>query len=249
MQLTEEYLDQKLEELKEFHLIDADLYPSLDLYMDQVTTFMEQHLDPMRRNEEDKGLTKTMINNYAKSTLLPAPEKKKYTKEHLMLLMMIFYMKNVLSMTDIQSALEPLIGESFEARRTGTDTESLEKIYRKITEGTAEIGATVAEDAKKIRNRVSSLFPEDPELAETAFLQLFSYDMFLRKALIERMIDDRLEEQKEQKAKEAEARAAAKAEAKASAREAKLASKEAIREAKQAAKAAAQSPSSSSSLR
>ena len=234
MELTQEYLESKYRELKEFKLIDANLYPSLDLYMDQVTTFMEQHAGVMRRNEEDKILTKTMINNYAQSTLLPAPEKKKYSKEHLMLLMMIFYMKNVLSMNDIQTALTPLIGDSFEQRRQEEKEKTIEGIYRKIVEGTESIENDVEEETKKYRDKADALYPDNQELADFAFLQLCSYDLFLRKALIERIIDDVQNEQKEQKAKEEKAKATAKAEAKEAAKEAREAAKEAAREAKEA---------------
>ena len=66
----------------------ADI-PNIDLYMDQVTTFMDDHLQNSKRYEDDKILTKTMINNYAKNNLLPAPEKKKYSKDHLLLLTFI----------------------------------------------------------------------------------------------------------------------------------------------------------------
>ena len=58
--------------------------PGIDLYMDQVTTFMDSHLNTSKWLGEDKILTKTMINNYAKNKLLPPPEKKKYTKEQIM---------------------------------------------------------------------------------------------------------------------------------------------------------------------
>mgnify|MGYP000334617862 CR=1 FL=1 len=54
--------------------------PNIDLYMDQVTTFMEEQLSSTKRYEDDKILTKTMINNYAKNNLLPPPNKKKYSK-------------------------------------------------------------------------------------------------------------------------------------------------------------------------
>ena len=71
--------------LKEFYKIDyvkPEDIPNIDLYMDQVTTFMDSQLASSRRHENDKILTKTMINNYAKNNLLPPPEKKKYSKEH-----------------------------------------------------------------------------------------------------------------------------------------------------------------------
>ena len=57
-----------------------DYVKSADLYMDQVTTFMEEALGSSKRYPEDKILTKTMINNYAKNDLLPPPIKKKYSK-------------------------------------------------------------------------------------------------------------------------------------------------------------------------
>ena len=64
--------------------------PNIDLYMDQVTTFMEEHLKKTRRYPEDKILTKTMINNYAKNDLLPPPTKKKYSREHMLVLTFIY---------------------------------------------------------------------------------------------------------------------------------------------------------------
>lgn len=83
--------------------------PSIDLYMDQLTTFMEDQLGKNRRNDEDKVMTKTMINNYTKNNLLPSPNKKRYSKQHLILLIYIYYLKNMLSINDIQTLLEPLI--------------------------------------------------------------------------------------------------------------------------------------------
>ena len=50
--------------------------PNIALYMDQVTTFMDEHLSDCKRREDDKILTKTMINNYTKNNLLPPPVKK-----------------------------------------------------------------------------------------------------------------------------------------------------------------------------
>ena len=71
-----------LESLSRIEHIKSEDIPDIDLYMDQVTTFMDQHLRATTRYpDEDKILTKTMINNYAKNDLLPPPVKKKYCKE------------------------------------------------------------------------------------------------------------------------------------------------------------------------
>ena len=77
--------------------------------MDQVTTFMEENLASTKRHEDDKILTKTMINNYAKNKLLPPPEKKRYSREHLLMLIFIYYFKNILSISDIQTLLGPML--------------------------------------------------------------------------------------------------------------------------------------------
>ena len=67
---------------------------------------MDKHLKSSKRYSEDKLLTKTMINNYTKNELLPPPIKKKYTKEHMFLLIFIYYFKNILSISDIQSIFQ-----------------------------------------------------------------------------------------------------------------------------------------------
>ena len=82
---TEEYLDKILKSLDKLEYIKSADIPNIDLYMDQVTTFMDTRLrEGVRNPGEDKILTKTMINNYAKNDLLPPPVKKKYSKEHVL---------------------------------------------------------------------------------------------------------------------------------------------------------------------
>ena len=79
-----------------------DRMPEIELYMDQVITYMEKQLSFYRRNEQSKMLTPSMINNYVKDTLLPRPNRKKYSREHLASLMMICLLKPILSIPDIQ---------------------------------------------------------------------------------------------------------------------------------------------------
>lgn len=87
----------------------ADI-PGIDLYMDQVTTFLQENLRGLSRDpEDDKFLTKTMINNYVKNKVLIPPVKKKYSREHMMLLIMIYYMKSFLSIGDIRSITAPVM--------------------------------------------------------------------------------------------------------------------------------------------
>ena len=93
---SKDMLNSILESLSRIDYIHADDIPNIDLYMDQVTSFMEDHLQKTKRNPEDKVLTKTMINNYAKNNLLPPPAKKKYSKDHVLTLLFIYYFKSIL---------------------------------------------------------------------------------------------------------------------------------------------------------
>ena len=108
MKTNEERLEEMLKHLESLSHVRAEQIPEIPLYMDQVTTFMEEHLKDFKRNEADKVLTKTMINNYAKNNLLPPPDKKKYSKEHMLLLIFIYYYKNLLSISDIETLLGPV---------------------------------------------------------------------------------------------------------------------------------------------
>lgn len=94
---------------KTSRLIQVEDIPNIDLYMDQVTTFMDKALGGFKRTEEDKVLTKTMINNYTKAKIFPPPIKKKYSRTHLMLLIMIYHLKSVLSIGDIGILFRPIL--------------------------------------------------------------------------------------------------------------------------------------------
>ena len=108
-------LNSILGSISRIDFIKSTDIPNIDLYMDQVTSFMEKELKSTKRNDDDKVLTKTMINNYAKNDLLPAPAKKKYSKEHLLLLTLIYYFKNIISMKDIETLLKPITENYFQS--------------------------------------------------------------------------------------------------------------------------------------
>ena len=92
--------------------IKASMLPDLDLYVDQITTFLTRHLAKTIRFEDDKIMTKTMINNYTKNHLLPPPDKKKYSRDHILLMIFIYYFKNFLPISDIKTILGPQIGRA-----------------------------------------------------------------------------------------------------------------------------------------
>lgn len=187
----EQMLQDIYKRIQEIELVNPANIPNIDLYMDQVTTFMDKELRRALRDPEDKVLTKTMINNYTKNDLLPPPDKKKYSKEHLLDLMTIFYLKNFLAISDIRTLTKPLIDDFFGA---DNNEYSMEKIYREISATGRGARAELKKELDVRYNRVKDAFVEAPEESRE-YLKLFalvcqlSYDIFLKKSLIEHIAD------------------------------------------------------------
>ncbi|MPQ43224.1 DUF1836 domain-containing protein [Clostridium tarantellae] len=99
--------------------------PEIDLYMDQVIQLFENKLGKVKRYEEDKILTKTMINNYSKGKLLMTIKNKKYSKAHIIIMCFIYNLKGILSLTDIKIILEPIVKAYDEEKINVNDIESL----------------------------------------------------------------------------------------------------------------------------
>lgn len=184
--------------------------PNIDLYMDQVTSFMEKELKSTKRNEDDKILTKTMINNYAKNNLLPAPVKKKYSKEHLLLLTFIYYFKNIISMKDIETLLKPITENYFHSE----GDINIARIYDEVCAFEKERTKLLQKDIELMYNNSMDTFADAPE-EDKEYLQFFSFicslslDVYVKQLLIEKLIDatstsedEGKESEKEKKKKE-----------------------------------------------
>ena len=90
-----------LEVIMKMHIPRWNELPEIDLYLDQVVNYIEKYLGQYNVNKEDKIITKTMINNYVKQGIMPAPEKKKYSRSHVAYLIVICVLKQVYSISDI----------------------------------------------------------------------------------------------------------------------------------------------------
>ena len=203
---NEDLINSIIASLGRINTISLDEMPNIDLYMDQLTTFMDERLKKTTRHPEtDKILTKTMINNYAKNDLLPPPVRKKYSKDHLILLIFIYYLKNILSINDIQTLIDPL-KERF---HMSDDELNLSKIYNTAYELQSEALEPVIEDLKKKYARSLETFDEDSLSAEEkkrmqmfSFIVELSYDVYVKKLLIEKILDNAVTEKESQKAKD-----------------------------------------------
>jgi len=88
-------------EMENYRMPNWNDLPDIDLYMDQVITYLEKQLAIFSKNDDEKFITPAMINNYVKNEIIPRPLNKKYTREHMAHLISVLRLKNILSLMDI----------------------------------------------------------------------------------------------------------------------------------------------------
>lgn len=186
---NDDLLNSILASLDRIEHIRVDEIPNINLYMDQVTTFMDKRLRSTTRDPDDKIMTKTMINNYAKNDLLPSPDKKKYSKEHIIVLIFIYYFKGLLSINDIQTLLNPLTDQFFEKKDM-----SMVDIYEEVFRFSKAQIDVIKRDVAERYAMSGEMFKDAPKDSEE-FLRMFSficmlgYDVYVKKLLIEKIVD------------------------------------------------------------
>lgn len=169
------YLKNSLEKIISSEPIEISQIPDIALYMDQLTTFFEDKLQSTKRSKEDKILTKTMINNYTKAELIDPPIKKKYSKNHILSLIIIYHLKSILSINDISKILK-------------NSKDSVDLLYENFLEiqkvdyknFSSEIESEIAELSKNCPNDTTTII--------SVILMLIN-QASMRKQLAENLID------------------------------------------------------------
>ena len=186
-----EYIESIIAKLRSINYVQPGEVPNIELYMDQVTKFMDEYLESSKRFSDDKLLTKTMINNYTKNDLLPSPEKKKYTKDHMYMLLFIYYLKNILSISDTKAILKPLTENFFNKKDI-----DFEDIYKGIFDLEKDQAGIITRDVIRKLEKSHSCF-EDVEnseqkelLQQFSFIAMLCFDVYMKKQMIGLLVDE-----------------------------------------------------------
>ena len=156
-----------LKDMSALNYIKPGDVPNINLYMDQVTTFMYEHLHDTKRTTDDKVLTKTIIT-------------------------FIYYFKNILSISDIQKMLNPLTEKFFDE---GSKPD-LDYIYKEIFSMESSLARPLSKDIFAKSEQASNAFTDVKDDDDREFLQFFSlvcllsFDVYMKKNMIESLIDD-----------------------------------------------------------
>jgi hypothetical protein len=179
-----------LKHFSDMDYVHPEDIPNIDLYVDQVTTFIDSQLTSVKRDPQDKTLTKTMINNYTKNHVLPSPDKKKYSRDHVLTLIFIYYFKSFLSIKDIQEILNPITDRYF-----GKDSDlSFFDVYCQIVSLESTEARALVKDTIDKYNTSRQIFSDAPEgdrelLQNFTFICLLGFDVYIKKMMIEEFID------------------------------------------------------------
>lgn len=191
MGYNRESLNKLVEEIISAKDISLTEIPCVDLYMDQVTTFFNEKLGSLKRNEEDKILTKTMINNYTKGKVLMPAKNKKYTNEHMILLILIYNLKQIISISDINTVFAPIIDVKA-PKETNFSLEDLYNNFLDIKEvQNQEFPQDIDKDTEFIKDRIKEVGEEDGDLTELILMVLLLINKAnMQKRLAEKLIDN-----------------------------------------------------------
>ena len=175
--MNNDFLINLINEFNSNEQLTPNLIPDIPLYMDQITTIFNDKLSCYKRSDSDKLLTKTMINNYTKDGLIPPPEKKKYSKQHILTLISIYHLKGILSISDIKFLLSSL------------DKEKYEEIYSALLLLEKSEGQKVSRDYEVLEEIISELSEKDEKKAMLITALGLAVQANYRKLLAEKIID------------------------------------------------------------
>jgi hypothetical protein len=193
---------QEMERLIGEAVRDADLrpeeIPAIDLYLDQITSLAAEKRREGSVHYRDRELTKTMINNYSKDGLISPIKGKKYSKKHIIQMLLVYELQNTLSIGEIKRILQNVYGmESMQES-------DLEAVYRRYL----EIKELERERAWSFLAAYLQEAELDPE-RDTDFLALLlgmsSMSAYLKSA-VQMLLEARYPDLNEEKTREEQAR-------------------------------------------
>lgn len=148
------------EEIKKFHIPRWDEIPDIDLYIDQVVSLLDKSLANYIKSDnekKEKAITKTMINNYVKNGVINPPISKKYNRNHIAHLFVIFILKQIYSIDEIKKLLDLAIQTSPIDQSYNRFCSELEKAIRMTFTGENYINNNrLSQEQYLLRNAVQS---------------------------------------------------------------------------------------------
>ena len=192
-------LEVWLNELNAFSFKKYEELPDIELYMDQVVTFLEKQIKIFQNSSLDKQITSSMINNYVKGEVVAAPIAKKYNREHLAAIEEVITLKQVLSIAEVKQVLNERYKDNPEKGEIFNSFNELqtEKITSIVNEAFKHLNDIDDNDTKALIDLAL-----DFSLSAVAYINIAKKILFLTRVYDE--INNPVEEKDKDKKKEKE---------------------------------------------
>lgn len=184
-----ESIDRLMDQLALDSQIHTSDIPKIDLYVDQVIQLFETSFHGTKRYPDDKILTKTMINNYAKGKLFYPVQHKKYKPEHIMLISLIYQMKSTLSINDVKKVLEK-VNEKAQA-----DELDLSVFYETYLALQQDNHMAFRKEVEQQAQAVETAHSVDEELSKVLFIASLVHKSNLYRRAAEKLTDELIREE------------------------------------------------------
>jgi hypothetical protein len=174
--------DIKLEEMPEYRL-----------YISQLEEFFDKKLGKGTGDEEErKAISKTMIQNYIKDGMLMPPEGKCYNRSHVILLILIYTLKSILSIKDIKRLLSPILTD-INKEDSSSEIELIYETYLSLKEDALDdLNDTLKERVYKVMEQPGLEGKSSEEMEKLRLLLLISTlvsEANIRKKIVETLIE------------------------------------------------------------
>ena len=193
---------EKVHEIIEELGLEANLLideiPNIDLYMDQVIQLFENKFKDSKRNDEEKVLTKTMINNYAKGKLIFPIKNKRYSKQHLILMSLIYQLKGALSINDIQVTLD---GVNKKIIKDDIQLDSFYTSYLTLSQkNVGDFNEDIDERVKNVKEELTKMGDKhSPYLEQVLMISSLVHMSNLYRKVAEKLVDEIVVEKEEKR--------------------------------------------------
>ena len=198
----EEFLNQVMDKYAKTGLLLPDEMPEVELYMDQVVSLLNKELAVYKEKEQDV-FTKSMVSNYVKHKVLPKPENKKYNKEHMVILNMIFQLKSIFQMDEMKVLFKSFVENHESILEEQYDMEGLyDSLLRSRDKEILQMTNHIHEDIEYVKAVMEEMGTSDDDAHEIMgvililAIQSNAYRLMARKLLNEYFIDNKKKSKK-----------------------------------------------------
>lgn len=186
-----EYFAAKLaEDYLKKGIVDGDNYPEMDLYIDQMVSCLNKELE-LYKTGSSGPVTKAMVSNYTKHKMIPGPDGKKYNKDHLLFMTIVFYLKNSLSMDQIQKLMAPLLSNYNSEWDDAIDLPLLYKAFADFTrEEEAGLPDRISQKIKDVKKLCAKHDAEDDTSELFTLIISLIVESYAERFIAEKLLDE-----------------------------------------------------------